>query len=49
VRRLADGVRRSGAALVLELGREPSLADARLSGDEDGRTAPRPRLVERVP
>ena len=31
-----------------ELGREPGLADARLPGDEDGRTRPRPRCVERA-
>ena len=31
-----------------ELGGEPGLADARLSGDEDGRTRPRPRCVERA-
>ena len=31
-----------------ELGGEPGLADARLSGDENGRTLPRPRCVERA-
>ena len=35
-------------ARLRELGREPGLADARLSGDEDGRAAPRPRRVERA-
>ena len=34
------------AGAARELGREPRLADARLSGDEDGRAAPRPRRVE---
>ena len=32
-----------------KLGREPGLADARFSGDEDGRTSPRLRRVERAP
>ena len=31
-----------------ELGREPGLADARLSGDQDGRTVARPRRLERA-
>ena len=31
-----------------ELGGEPGLADARLPGDEDGRTRPRPGCVERA-
>ena len=38
-----------GASARRELGREPGLADARLSGDEDGRAAPRLRRVERAP
>ena len=36
------------AGAARELGREPGLADARLSGDEDGRAAPRLRRVERA-
>ena len=36
------------AGAARELGREPGLADARLSGDEDGRAAARPRRVERA-
>ena len=37
-----------GAGASRELGREPGLADARFSGDEDGRTAPGPRRGERA-
>jgi pimeloyl-ACP methyl ester carboxylesterase len=37
------------ASAARELGREPGLADAGLSGDEDGGAAPRPCRVERAP
>ena len=36
------------AGACRELGREPGLADARFSSDQDGRTAPRPRRVQRA-
>ena len=37
------------AGACRELGCEPGLADARFSGDEDGRASSRPCLVERAP